>query len=73
MNLKGQFFTSHVKQGDKVENGDLLIQFDIEKIKVAGYEVTTPIVITNTSQYLVIDLTTKSNVRAKDRLLTVVV
>lgn len=73
VNLKGQFFTSHVKQGDKVEKGDLLIQFDIEKIKAAGYEVTTPIVITNTSQYLAIDLTTKSNVRAKDRLLTVVV
>ncbi|WP_245797888.1 PTS glucose transporter subunit IIA [Domibacillus mangrovi] len=28
VNLKGQFFTSHVKQGDKMWQDDLLIEFD---------------------------------------------
>ena len=50
--LKGQCFTSHVKQWDPVKKGDLLIEFDIEGIKAAGYDVKTPVVITNTDQYL---------------------
>ncbi|WP_018394812.1 beta-glucoside-specific PTS transporter subunit IIABC [Bacillus sp. 37MA] len=73
VNLKGQFFTSHVKQGDKVRQGDLLIEFDIEKIKAAGYQVITPVVITNTSQYLDVVKTKNSFVNVKDDLLTVIV
>ncbi|MEH7239369.1 glucose PTS transporter subunit IIA [Bacillus sp. JJ1562] len=50
--LKGQYYQPHVKQGDRVKRGDLLITFDIEQIKAAGYETTTPIVITNSEKYL---------------------
>lgn len=32
--LKGQFFDAHVKAGDKVKQGDLLLDFDIDKIKI---------------------------------------
>ena len=46
--LKGEAFTTCVKVGDKVKAGDLLIEFDIEKIKSSGYDTTTPIVICNT-------------------------
>lgn len=46
--LKGEAFTTYVKVGDKVKAGDLLIEFDIEKIKSSGYDITTPIVICNT-------------------------
>ena len=46
--LKGEAFTTYVKVGDKVKAGDLLIEFDIEKIKSSGYDTTTPIVICNT-------------------------
>ena len=52
IHLNGQYYTSHVKQWDKVSIGDLLIQFDIEKIKAAGYDTTTPVVITNTPEYV---------------------
>ncbi|MGW9103236.1 beta-glucoside-specific PTS transporter subunit IIABC [Priestia megaterium] len=45
--LKGKHFTSHVKQGDRIEKGQFLIQFDIEGIRQAGYSITTPVVITN--------------------------
>ena len=73
INLKGQYFTSHVKQGDTVKRGDLLIQFDIENIKAAGYEVTTPVVITNTNQYLEVVPSKAEKVQAKDELIKLVV
>ncbi len=49
--LEGQYFTAYVKQGDVVKIGDLLVEFDINKIKEAGYEVITPIVITNSGKF----------------------
>lgn len=49
--LKGQFFDAHVKAGDKVKQGDLLLDFDIDKIKEAGYDVTTPVIVCNTPQF----------------------
>ncbi len=45
--LKGQGFTCHVKVGQHVLTGDLLMDMDIEQIKQAGYRVVTPCIITN--------------------------
>jgi len=69
INLKGQYFTSHVKQWDTVKRGDLLIEFDIENIKAAGYDVKTPVVITNTNQYLDVVPTKVGSVKATDDLI----
>lgn len=69
VNLKGAHFTSKVKQGDSVKQGDLLIEFDIEGIVNAGYSTTTPIIITNSHQYANFDLTTKENVSSNDTLI----
>ncbi len=49
--LGGKFFSTDIKQGDRVEKGQLLIEFDIEKIKEAGYPIVTPVVVTNHDQY----------------------
>ncbi len=49
--LDGKHFTAHVAEGDIVKKGDLLISFDIDAIKAEGYEVTTPVVVTNTDEY----------------------
>ncbi len=49
--LDGKYFSSKVAQGDRVEKGQLLIEFEPEKIKEAGYIVTTPVVVTNFQQY----------------------
>ncbi|WP_423218094.1 PTS system trehalose-specific EIIBC component [Streptococcus equinus] len=51
VNLNGQGFTAHVKQGDRVSVGDALISFDVEAIKAAGYPVDTPIIITNQNDF----------------------
>lgn len=51
VNLNGKYFESHVKQGQRIKSGDLLIEFDIEGIKSEGYEVVTPVVVTNSGDY----------------------
>lgn len=73
INLKGQFFTSHVKQWDTVKKGDLLIEFDIKKIKASGYDVKTPVVVTNSNQYLDVDPVKVGEVQVNDELIQLVV
>jgi beta-glucoside PTS system EIICBA component len=73
INLKGQFFTSHVKQWDTVKKGDLLIEFDIEKIKASGYDVKTPFVVTNSNQYLEVVPVKVGEVQVNDELIQLVV
>ncbi|MHC5534573.1 beta-glucoside-specific PTS transporter subunit IIABC [Priestia megaterium] len=47
--LDGKYFTPHVKDGDRVQAGDLLVEFNLKKIKEAGFETITPIIITNST------------------------
>lgn len=49
--LNGKYFEKHVNQGEVVKKGDKLISFDIEKIKNAGYDVTTPVIVNNTFDF----------------------
>lgn len=51
--LEGKGYDVKVKAGDKVKKGQLLIKFDIDAIKEAGYDVTTPIVVTNGDDFTV--------------------
>jgi PTS system glucose-specific IIA component len=47
VNMKGEGFTAHVKEGDKVKVGDLLVEFDLELVKERAASTITPVVITN--------------------------
>lgn len=49
--LKGEFYTIHAHDGDTVKIGDLLMEFDMDGIKNAGYDIITPIVICNTTDF----------------------
>ena len=67
--LEGKYFTPHVKEGDIVKKGDLLIEFDIQGIKNAGYPVTTPVVVTNADEFEEVVPAVSGNVKAGDELL----
>lgn len=49
--LKGEFFTSHVVQGMKVKKGDLIAEYDFKSVKEAGYDPTIMEIVTNTNDY----------------------
>ncbi len=51
VNLKGEYYTSYKKQGDRVKAGELLLEFDIPAIREAGYDVITPVIVCNTPDY----------------------
>lgn len=48
--LEGKYFDMHVESGEKVKQGQLLSEFNIEGIEKEGYPIVTPIIITNTSE-----------------------
>ncbi|MBS7525211.1 beta-glucoside-specific PTS transporter subunit IIABC [Fusibacter paucivorans] len=50
--LNGEFFDAKINQGDFVKRGDLLLEFDMAGIKAAGYSLITPVVITNSDDYV---------------------
>lgn len=49
--LKGKYFTAHVDAGQEVKKGQLLLEFDMDAIKKEGYDVITPVIITNAYDY----------------------
>ncbi|WP_270262587.1 beta-glucoside-specific PTS transporter subunit IIABC [Lactobacillus panisapium] len=56
VDLKGKYFTAHVKQGQKVTKGQLLIEFDRSKITASGYNDEVMVIITNTNSYQNVEL-----------------
>ncbi|TKH35624.1 PTS beta-glucoside transporter subunit IIABC [Paenibacillus polymyxa] len=71
--LKGKHFYPKVKQGEAVKKGQLLMEFDMEAIKEAGYVLTTPVIVVNTASYLDVIETEKKKIGYKEDLLTVMV
>lgn len=69
--LGGQYFEAHVSDGQEVKKGDLLISFDMDKIKAAGYKVTTPIIIGNTDDYASVEPVAQNSVSAGDIILKI--
>jgi len=71
--LRGQFFTPKKKQGEQVKKGDLLLEFDMDAIRAAGYDLTTPVIVTNSGSYLDVIETEKKSIGFREDLLTVVI
>lgn len=68
--LEGRHFMPKVKEGTRVEKGQLLLEFDMEAIKAEKYSVVTPVIITNMDEYSDIVVTDKAEVSNGDALLT---
>ena len=71
VNLKGKYFTPKKKSGDTMKKGDILLEFDIDKIKANGYDVTTPIIISNTEQFAKVKACEDKVVTKESKLLSV--
>lgn len=71
VNLDGKYFTSHIEQGQRVKAGDLLIEFDIKSIQKEGYDIITPVVVTNSDKYLDVLPAAKGIIKEKETLLKV--
>ncbi|MDN5951140.1 MAG: glucose PTS transporter subunit IIA, partial [Loigolactobacillus coryniformis] len=72
VNLKGAPFTQHVQTDQRVAQGELLMEADLEQIKQAGYDTTTPLVVTNTKDFVAVEATDKTVVTKDDVALYVI-
>lgn len=71
--LEGKYFTPKVKQGEKIKKGQLLLEFDINAISKAGFSTVTPVIVTNSDNYLDVVETDNKKASYNENLLTVVV
>lgn len=70
--LKGKHFDKKVQEGDKVVQGQLLLEFDLEAIRAAGFVTATPVIVTNSAEYLDVLKNTGSEVTNGEALLTLI-
>lgn len=68
--LGGAHFTAHVAAGQQVKAGELLLSFDREAIRAAGYATVTPLTVCNGERMTAVPMRTEGHVRVGDALLT---
>lgn len=67
--LGGKHFTCHVTEGQRIRKGELLLEFDLETIRAEGYDMVTPVIITNADDFAEILPVEGKNVRAQDTVI----
>ena len=67
--LNGKYYQTYKEIGDQVKAGDVLLEFDLDEITKAGYDVTTPIVITNLGDYKITKCLTGQQVKAGEEVI----
>lgn len=70
--LNGEGFEAKVAQGDKVTKGQELLDFDIELIRSKGFCLETPVIVSNSGEYLDVLVEAKDKTSAGDTLLHVI-
>lgn len=70
--LEGKYFSPKVEAGAKVHKGDLILEFDLEKIKEAGYDTTTPVLVTNYTDFADISGEGEREVKAGEDLISII-
>ncbi|MGM9894761.1 MAG: beta-glucoside-specific PTS transporter subunit IIABC [Lactobacillus amylovorus] len=70
VNLQGKGFKTLVQKGQEVKAGDPLVEFNIKEIKATGYEVTTPVVVTNSKKYESINQVANGEVKVGQEILS---
>lgn len=68
VNLKGEGFTPHVQQGQKIKKGDLLMDIDLQYIKEHAKSEATPIIFTNLKPESTLTILKMGDVKALDKI-----
>lgn len=69
--LGGKHFKAHVKEGDKIKAGSLLIEFDKAEVE-KEYDISSPIIIPNFSELKSLDKTEPRKVSVGDVIMIAV-
>lgn len=70
--LEGKYFHAKVEAGASVRTGDLLLEFEPEKIKEAGYDIVTPVLITNYADFVDVSGEAGKDIKAGEPLISII-
>ena len=70
VNLQGKYFSPQVQVNEEVKKGQLLLNFDLEKIKEEGYDTTTPVIITNSKDFNSVQIEKQSTIQHGNTLIS---
>lgn len=71
VNLNGEHFEVFVEAGQPVKKGQLLVEFELDKLKEKGFVTQVPVVVTNTPQYASFELTKTGVVKIEENVLKI--
>lgn len=69
--MKGDGFVSKVKVGEPVEQGEVLLEMDLEKIRASGHPTAVIYVVTNSDNFTSVEAVAQREVKLGDALLRV--
>ncbi len=69
--LAGEGFMPLVREGDRVQKGQTLLQFDKDFLESKGYKTVVPVIVTNSDDYDAVDGIAEGEVTALEPLLEV--
>ena len=69
--LDGKYFTAHVKDGDIVKKGDLLVEFDKKAVEAEGYDMTIAVLVTNSQEFLDVIPAEPGEIKEQEKLFTI--
>lgn len=71
VNLEGKYFYPKKSSGDKVKKGEVILEFDKDEIVKAGYDITTPIIVSNTDKFKDVEADVTGPVKELDEILVI--
>ena len=71
VNLEGKYFYPKKASGDTVKKGEVILEFDKDEIVKAGYDITTPVIVSNTDAFADVSATSSRLVKELDEILIV--
>lgn len=72
VNLNGQYFEALVKDGDSVRVGTPVLKVDLKGIQKAGYEIVTPVIVTNSADYADVIVKEEQGIQKAEAIMKVV-
>ncbi len=70
--LKGEHFVVHVQEGQQIKAGDVLLEFDTAAIAAKGYDLTTPIIVTNSDDFADVISTDKTSITIGEKMIQII-
>lgn len=71
VNLEGKYFYPKKSSGDSVKKGEVILEFNKDEIIKAGYDITTPIIVSNTDAYADVSSAAFGLVKELDKIIVI--